>query len=188
MDPWQGSIWICCTAELTNWPSLRQCPLETLFISLAPMINIWVSIQPFVCIFIQYSRGKDSYVIQIKRNVVTTLTVTHLFQQKFIISQHNPRPHWYVNQYLALQYKFCGITNRALAFATIHERPSPLPHYLRTCQHETPASLFSEMKVKNILQSNKYFTFEKLNNKKEHNQKFHGVWTQPLGLTWVSVR
>jgi hypothetical protein len=80
MGPWQGSIGICCIAELTNWPSLRQCPLEALFISVAPVINIWVSIQPFVFIFIQYSIGKDSYVIQIKRDVVTTLIVAHLFR------------------------------------------------------------------------------------------------------------
>lgn len=175
-----------CRASKLAW--LKTMSLEALFISVAPMINIWVSIQPFVCVFIQNSRDKDSYVIQIKRDVVTKLIVAHLFQWKFIISQHNPRPHWCVNQYLALQYKFCGVTNRALAFATIHERPSPLPHSLRTCQYETLALLFSEIKVKNRLQSNKYITFEKLSNKKEHNQEFHGVWTQPLGLTCISGR
>jgi hypothetical protein len=42
------------------------------------------------------SISKVPFVVKIKREVITTLNVGHLFHWSIIISQRNPRAHWFV--------------------------------------------------------------------------------------------
>jgi hypothetical protein len=82
-------------------------------------------------IYVKYemcSISKFPKVIKIKREVVTTLVVAHLFRWRIINFQHNPRAHGCICPILARLQKFRRVRNRTVAFTTNLQQPFP-PYY-----------------------------------------------------------